>query len=828
MDAKRWAEIRASFDELVELRSGERAARLSALAASDPELRAAVEGLLRADAAADARLGDVECAVDAFGLAGTTISHFRLIEPIGAGGMGVVYRAEDTRLGRAVALKFLLPLRGGDAVWRRRLLHEARAAASLDHPNLCTIHEIGESEDGRPFIAMALYEGETLKARLERTPRLGVPEAVKIARQVASGLACAHAAGIVHRDLKPGNLMLLPDDSVKVLDFGLAKARDESLTASTERLGTVAYMAPEQVRGDPVDARADLWALGVTCHEMLAGARPFAGDHAVSIAHAILHDEPPRLSAERADLPPALEAIVLGLLEKDPARRYGSAEQLRRDLDAARDGATITRGRRLPRWPPARRAAIAGVVAIAALLGGESWRRAARGASPSIRALAVLPIATDSSHTPVADDLHLRLVDELSRVRALRVTGGTTSARELGADALLASSLTPAAGDSLFLHVRLRGGKTGEQLWAKHFAAGARRADRLQLDVARELVAYLRVPLTPEERRRLAPRREADPRADEAYRRGARMLASFDPQRFQKSIAAFEEAIALDPDEPGPHVALAEAYQGMVGAGHAVMSRSEAFLRATEHVRRALQLDPDDAEAHVVLGGILHMWDWDWAGAEREFALAIRIDPGSARAHWQFGAYLRSIGRLDSAIAELHRARRIDPLLTINLAELALAYVWAGRADSGIHWGRAARDLEPNSAPVRWALGAAFKAAGRHDSSLVEHLRAAELNPQFRIRLAQAYAAAGRTAEFDRLVASLPEAHRRIAIALSSESMGERDAAIASLGREITQHAPFIGSIRGEPAYEHLVADARYQALLRRLELPPRRPRGAR
>ncbi|HEX9310688.1 MAG TPA: serine/threonine-protein kinase, partial [Gemmatimonadaceae bacterium] len=344
MNAQRWAEIQTSFDQLVELDPGERASHLATLVISNPELHRALQSLLKADAGASAELAPIEAALapppdlqpDPLGLTGRTISHFELRETLGAGGMGVVYRADDTRLGRVVALKFLLPHYNLDASAKARFLREARAAAALDHPNLCTIHEVGTSDEGWLFLAMALYHGETLRARLTRDGSIPVREALEIARQIAEGLQAAHAAGIVHRDLKPGNVMLLPDGTVRILDFGLAKARDQSRSEAGVRFGTVSYMSPEQVRGVNVDARADLWALGVVLYEMLTGRKPFGGDEEVAIAHAILHDEPELLSTHKHDVSPALEDLVLRLLQKDPAERYDGATELLRDLARAR------------------------------------------------------------------------------------------------------------------------------------------------------------------------------------------------------------------------------------------------------------------------------------------------------------------------------------------------------------------------------------------------------------------------------------------------------------------------------------------------------------
>ena len=340
MNAERWEEVQVSFDELVELEPTERVGRLASLAISDPDLAHALESLLDADAQADAQLAPIDSSVllgsqrrsDPLGLAGRTISHFHLHEPLGAGGMGVVYRADDTRLGRAVALKFLLPHYNLDASAKARFLREAHAAATLDHPNLCTVYEVGTSDEGWLFMALALYQGETLRARLSREGQLSVRETIDIARQVAAGLQAAHAAGIVHRDLKPANVMLLPDGTVRILDFGLAKARDHILSTTSVRLGTVSYMSPEQIRAESLDGRADLWALGVVLYEMLTGRKPFRGDEKVSIADAILYDQPEPPSMYRRDLSKVLDELVLRLLQKDLTKRYATANEFLRDV----------------------------------------------------------------------------------------------------------------------------------------------------------------------------------------------------------------------------------------------------------------------------------------------------------------------------------------------------------------------------------------------------------------------------------------------------------------------------------------------------------------
>jgi tetratricopeptide (TPR) repeat protein len=364
--AERWRETCELFHELSDLSEAERVKQLIAIGDTDPELKHGVESLLAGDEAADERLGPLKRGIsdvlhrnfrtpppspvaDPLHLVGRTVSHFRIIAPIASGGMGIVYRAHDTRLGREVALKLPLASQQMDEKGRARFLREAQAAGALDHPNLCSVYEAGESETGRLYLAMALYAGEPLKSRIAREGPLAVGDALAIARQIALGLAFAHDAGVIHRDLKPGNVMLLPDGTAKVLDFGLAKLTDLSDTASRAGgLGTAGYMAPEQVRGQTVDARVDLWSLGILLYEMLTDVRPFRGDDAVSVAHAILHDDAPRPSTLRPTIPRAIDDLVVALLQKDREQRYATAREVAADIDAIQRGAPPALRRRIP------------------------------------------------------------------------------------------------------------------------------------------------------------------------------------------------------------------------------------------------------------------------------------------------------------------------------------------------------------------------------------------------------------------------------------------------------------------------------------------------
>ncbi len=351
-DRDLWQRSRPLFDELIELESDVRSSRLDEIGAEDPILRQALERLLQAEPASESGLGDYVIGSpqsapqqatrsrDPLGIIGQTVSHFRVVDFLAAGGMGVVYTAEDLQLGRSVALKFPLPDESLDRAVKERFVNEARTAGALDHPNLCTVHEIGEGEHGM-FLAMPLYPGETLKAHLASQGPVAAAKALDIIMQITSGLVSAHAAGIVHRDLKPGNIMLLPDGSVKVLDFGLAKIRDISLTKTHSTLGTIAYVSPEQIRSQPVDARTDLWAIGVMLYEMLSGSVPFRGEHEIAVLHSILHEEPPLPSSLNRNLSPRFDELIGALLQKNPEDRYQSAESLLADVAALQRGEAL-------------------------------------------------------------------------------------------------------------------------------------------------------------------------------------------------------------------------------------------------------------------------------------------------------------------------------------------------------------------------------------------------------------------------------------------------------------------------------------------------------
>jgi len=724
MDRPRWEQIQTAFDELVELAPADRDARLDTLGNTDPALRAAVEAMLAADAAADLQLAPLDTALrapsagtpDLFGLSGRTVSHFLVHEPLGAGGMGVVYRADDAHLGRPVALKFLLPRYQLDPSAKARFIREAKSGAALDHPNLCTIHEVGTTDDGQLFFAMPLYAGETLKARLEREPVLPVRDALAIARHVAAGLAYAHQAGIVHRDLKPGNVMLLADGDVKILDFGLAKARDQSVTETGARFGTVSYMAPEQVRGGAVDGRTDLWALGVLLYEMLTGRKPFPGDEEIAVAHAIIHDEPLPAPADtlRADVREVLEDVVLRLLQKDPAGRYASAAGVLEDLAAVEHApggfARALRRRwgrvRHHRYARRRWIAVAGISLTVGVISYAATRPGDTPApAPARTAIAVLPFQNLSAAGPnayLAGALHGEILAQLHKVPSLRVIGQTSVmsynrpnppplrqiARELGVGSVVEGSVQ-VVGGRVRVNVQLVDAATDMPLWVEQYDRVLADAFALQRDIAQQIVATVGVVLGSAERQALANVPTEKAQAYLLYLQGQEIERGPD-RASQKNLEAterlYERAIALDSGFALAHAALAGTQAWMYLMRYDMTPARLVRQRAEAEI--ALRLAPNLPEALQAMGSTLNVGpNTDPHAALRQWRLALRSAPNDVRLIRHTAAAYRQTGNWEEYEKAFLRAVELDPRNVEFLSDYGGdTHVRMGRFADAIRW----------------------------------------------------------------------------------------------------------------------------------------------
>jgi len=759
---------------------------------------------------------------------GQKVGPYEIVALLGAGGMGEVYRARDGRLGREVAVKILPKTLAENLDRRRRFEQEAVHAGGLSHPNLLVVHDVGDHE-GSPYLVTELLEGETLRQRLQRGP-LAPNKVVELGMQIARGLAAAHDKGIVHRDIKPDNLFVTHDGRAKVLDFGLAKLlRDEPPLGAPENdliprtqpgllLGTAPYMAPEQVRGYPADARSDLFSFGAVLYEMLSGKRAFSGPTPMDTMSAVLHDDPPRL-AERA-IPPGLEHVLRRCLEKAPGDRFRSAHDLALALEmlsALSDGQSLT--------PPT------GIVAPA--------RPAAlRSSFEAVRSIAVLPLrnlAGRADEDYFVDGMTEALITDLAKIRSLRVISRTSAmrykssdkplqeiARELDVEAIVEGSVLR-IGDEVRITAQLVDTRSDRHLWAESYDRPTQGLLAMQREVARDIAAQIKAAVTPQELARLQTGVAIDPRAHEAYLKGRHHWNRRTADGLQRGLAAFNEALAIDPG-----FALAQAGLADVWCVLGVFSfapPTEAYPRSRAAAMRALELDPSLGEAHVALGWIAAFFDFDWRGAEAHFRSALELAPNHATAHQWYALYLVERGRFDEARALMARAVQLDPLSLMIATTAGIGPHCAGRyAEAAEHLSRAL-DLDSNFWLAHWMLGRNHEAAGDLDAARKAFERAVETsagNPQALSGLGHAQALAGDAAGAQAILERLSRLARERYVsafdfALVETALGHPDEALAWLGRAYAERS-FVtgGSLVSDPRLRPLHELEPYRDLLRR------------
>ena len=775
---------------------------------------------------------------------GTRLGPYEILAPIGAGGMGEVYEARDTRLDRTVAIKVLPPDVSADPERRSRFEREAKTIAGLNHSHICTLHDVGEHQ-GSLFLVMELLEGEPLRARLSQGP-LPVPAIVDMGIQLADALESAHAKGIIHRDIKPENIFLTTRGMAKLLDFGIAKlaaghaAETATMTATRAGvLGTVGYMSPEQAQGAPLDARSDLFSLGAVLFETATGGQAFPGDTAAMVFDGILNREP--AWPPQPVVPGELQRIVSRLLEKDCEARYQSATEVLADLRRLKRDMDF--GRPTPAVVPVRkkaarlaRPAIAAAVGLAAVVLAAVVVYLYLGRGQVIDSLAVLPIVNagaDDTTEYLSDGITENLINSLSHLSGLRVmsrsvvlrykgrdTDPQAVGRELKVQAVVAGRLVQ-RGDSLDISVELVDARDGARLWGDQYRRTLADVQAVQVDITRQITDKLRVKLTGEQQKSLGRRQTGNSEAYQDYLRGRYYWNRRTAAGMRSAVEYFNKAIARDPTFALAYAGLAQAYVTM--SMNAAPAR-DAAPKARAAALRALEIDDTLGEAHAVLGKVKEVYDFDFAGAVGDFDKAIELHPGFATARqWNAESFFLR-GHVDEALAEIKKAEELDPLSLMINAIHGWLLLQARRYDEAIAQLRQTVAMDRSFSYAHFVLGRAYLAKRMYPEALAEFQAGQEIGCV--IGRGQVYAMTARRAEAEAILNEvLAQTKVRYVpaplIANLHVALGDKDRAFEWLDKGVDERGENIVWLRTEPTFDPLRSDARFRDVLRRLKLAP-------
>jgi serine/threonine-protein kinase len=766
-------------------------------------------------------------------MVGRTVSRYTILERLGKGAMGVVYKARDLRLERLVALKFLVTDRLENESARQRFMQEAKAASALDHPNICTIYSIEDTDEGETFISMAYYEGETLQHRIERGV-IGVNEALEIAIQIGRGLARAHEHGIVHRDVKPANVMLTPDGTVKLLDFGIAILGGSiRSTLPGIAVGTPAYMSPEQARSEECDARTDIWALGVVLYMMLTGQWPFRGHQQHALVHSILNDPPRPVGELRTGAPASLDRIIGRALAKDPDQRYRSAKEFINALTLVLETVPIGENAETVQEPSA-----------AALHETPAAIRTA----PSIAVLPFANLSHDPENEYFSDGISEEIITALAQVEGLRVVsrtsafqfkGKTGDVREIGQSLRVVSVLEGSvriAGDRVRVAVQLVNVADGYQVWSQRFDRRMEDIFAIQDEIAQSIVSALRIKLATgaSQTAQVAPRPRPDNMAAYTlYLKGRYQWNKQTEEGLRSAAQYFEEAIAEDPQYAPAWAGLAD-YNIALGFW-SVMPPDELWPKARKHALRAVELDPSLPHAQISMGYVRVFCDWNWTEAGRHFQTAVELSPGDSQARYAHAVYLTQMSRVDEALIEMRHALSLDPLaLNVNTA-LALVYYYRREYDRATDLAQKTLQLDPNHFEMQVGLACIRLQTSRFEEGVqaLEALSAASGdNPIILGLLGYGYGVAGMDSKAHDIIDKLELLSKEryvapISRALVHIGLAAHDEAFAWLDRAAAAHDVLLCYLDVMPCYDPLRRDARFRALRQKIGMLARATQGS-
>jgi eukaryotic-like serine/threonine-protein kinase len=787
-----------------------------------------------------------------------TISHFRVIDKLGEGGMGVVYKAIDTRLNRPVALKFLPDKIARDSQALERFRREARAASALNHPGICTIYDIGE-HDGRAFIAMEFIDGETLRSHIHGKA-LPLEETLRLGIQIAEALDAAHSEGIIHRDVKPANIFVTRRGQAKVLDFGLAKlvpkgianADSDSGGATTDSTsivgiisGTPAYMSPEQVRGDNLDGRTDIYSLGLLLFEMATGRQAFSGGTGGVIIEAVLTRSPVPARTINPEIPPQLEEIISKALHKDREQRYQHAGEVRAELQQLERGPDSG-------WRARQESAQSVLSSNTGRLQTTAEQKAADSTAQTsaprtervskiIDSIAVLPFenaSRDAEHEYLGDGIAGSLINILATIPKLRVMAQSTVfrykgrgmdaqavGRELNVRAVLTGRIMQSGG-ALRIGTELVDVPTGSQLWGGQYDRKPGDIFAIQDEISGEISEKLRLKLTRAEKKRLTKRETVDAEAYRLYLKGGHHWNKWTEEGFYKAIEYFQQAVEKDPGYSLAYTGLADSY--VLLGWNSYLPPKDAFPKAKRAAMGALRLDPDLGEAHTSEAAVLWLHDWRWPEAGSEFQRSLALSPSHPTAsHW-YAEYLMTMGRHAEAIERMKTSQELDPLSLIISVAIGWAFYMGRKYDEAIEQFRRTVELDPNYPVTYWILGLVLRKMGRYEMAIAEGEKGVKLSggsPLMKAALAQTLATAGASERALQILDELIELAKQKYVASYFFAgihigLGEQDRAMEYLEKSYEEHSHWLMYLHMDPGMDGLRPNPRFQELLRRVGLP--------